>query len=310
MNRNDDPMPVLLPKQDERAIARKLRSDALQHPATVWLGAGGAVSLFIGFLGTAFFGSPGIFIGIGALALLLATGNAVVRLIGVHDLAQKQFGLIVEQNTKEMERTLQTKLQNRFDALQADFATQRAARALRALQELKTALDDLLKTYNRYRGPDVISVARLKGHAIEGFGQGLSVLEQVNVLLATNMEEARTRFEQEITQVDAEIRELEAKGERATQADKGFLSVKQGAKGRTSERLEALRMHEVQIVNLLDHSDQIEAALETTRTEFSKLAASALRTEIASIEQHLYGAIATAIEVQRILQRQEKGIEA
>ena len=251
----------------EESIRYELRSEALQHPATLIPLALAALSL-IQLIGISPF--P-----IGALWAIILLGGSLVAGAGsffwIHSMRHaetyaKLVQEIMAQQRLENREANRAEVEQLRDHLRIGLTAIDFADGLKALTDLDYQYEQLQHVLNRQDGTFSISIAHLHGLAQETYREGLNVLAnglQLSQAIHTSNKEG---LEAEIVQLETEIEILK-------QDHRQHMRVKIREETVTShqELLELINQQQYRMDELLFQCDRCEASLSRTRIELASL---------------------------------------
>ena len=258
----------------EASIRKQLRSEAVQHPATLIPLALAGLSM-IHLIGI----SPFL---IGPLGTIMVLVGSLVAGAGSffwiysirHDTAYaKLVQEIMAQQGQESREAYQAELQQMREALRIGLTAIDSKAGLKALTDLDYEYEQLQLVLNRQDEPSSMSIAHIPGLAQETYREGLNVLSnglQLSRAIHTSNKES---LEAEIVQFEQDI---------------GTLSMDYGQQMRVKireenvashqERLEMINQQQYRVDELLYQCDRCEASLSRTRLELASLQAGSSET--------------------------------
>jgi uncharacterized membrane-anchored protein len=295
----DDSQTSLVESISERAIKKKIRSEAIQHPFTVLpLTLFGLSIIYLGIFPATFGGT--------LLAIILLISSGVLAAasffwrysVRYSDAYSKQFQELMESQEQAEREKEQAEIEQLLEATQSGFQKINSVEGIKAVKELIYEYDQLQHVFEHKKEKDSLGVAHIPALAEETYRQGLSVLEDaLEVGLAIhssdkkNLEEAVKKLEKEI----------ELLGRDETQAAK--LEIKQATMSSHKERLDMIKQEQLRVDKLLYQCDRCEASLHRTRMELASLKVSSSETSVSAVTETLQKTINQAKEVQEELKK-------
>jgi uncharacterized membrane-anchored protein len=295
----DDSQTSLVERISERAIKKKIRSEAIHHPFTVLpLTLFGLSIIYLGIFPATFGGT--------LLAIILLISSGVLAAasffwrysVRYSDAYSKQFQELMESQEQAQREKEQAEIEQLLEATQSGFQKINSVEGIKAVKELIYEYDQLQHVFEHKKEKDSLGVAHIPALAEETYRQGLSVLEDaLEVGLAIhssdkkNLEEAVKKLEKEI----------ELLGRDETQAAK--LEIKQATMSSHKERLDMIKQEQLRVDKLLYQCDRCEASLHRTRMELASLKVSSSETSVSAVTETLQKTINQAKEVQEELKK-------
>ena len=278
----------------EESIRKELRSEALQHPATMIPLALAGLSL-IHLIGISPF--P-----VGARwAIILLIGSLAVgagSFFWIHsirhaDAYAKLVQEIIAQQGLESREANQVEVEQLREDLETGLTAIDSTDGLKALTDLVHEYEQLLLVLNHKDESSSISIAQKPGLAQETYREGLNVL--VNGLQLSRAIHASNKegLDAEIVQIQKEI-EILSKDDR----QQIRVKIREETVASHQERLEMIDQQQYRVDELLFQCDRCEASLSRTRIELASLQAGSSETSVSAVTETLQRTIAQAKEVQ------------
>jgi hypothetical protein len=294
-----DSQPTLVESLSEAAIKKALRSDAVQHPATILPFALCVVSIIYLVLFSPVLGGA-----LAAIILLIAAGIVAagtflwryfVRYSEEYARRAEEIMDLQERERMERERAELRQLQ---EALQSGFSGINAVAGAKALNDLVREYKELQPVANRKKETDPFSIARISALAEETYRQGLSVLADALDLARAIDSSGKEGLETEVVEFEREIELL--KGDES-QAE--LVKIKEATARSHKERLDMMKQQQLRVDQLLYQADRCEASLNRSRLELAALKADTSEMSVSAVIGTLRGTINQAREVQEELRR-------
>lgn len=284
---------VLVDSWSEEAIRRQLRSEAMQHPATI-LPFAWSILLVIYLI----FYSP--LLGGTLVAIILIIGSAIVAAVSFfwhYSIRYKQkFAKRVQEAMQEMQEMEEDKLEDLREALQSGFERISFSTGKKALSDLVGEYEQLQADLERRRERVALfSLDEIADLAEESYRQGLSVLADVLELTRVICSSNQEGLESEIVELEKEIESLRAAEQTAR------VKIRQETVALHQERLDMTKQLQLRQEQLLYQADCCEASLARTRIELAKLNADSSPKSVSAVTQALRETINQAKEVQEEL---------
>ncbi len=283
----------------EESIRKELRSEALQHPATMIPLALAGLSL-IHLIGISPFpvgARWAIILLIGSLAA--GAGSFFwIHSIRHADAYAKLVQEIIAQQGLESREANQVEVEQLREDLETGLTAIDSTDGLKALTDLVHEYEQLLLVLNHKDESSSISIAQIPGLAQETYREGLNVL--VNGLQLSRAIHASNKegLDAEIVQIQKEI-EILSKDDR----QQIRVKIREETVASHQERLEMIDQQQYRIDELLFQCDRCEASLSRTRIELASLQAGSSETSVSAVTETLQRTIAQAKEVQDELRR-------
>lgn len=292
-------------------IKRQIRSDALQHPVTLFPIGMSAISLIYLFLFAPYLGG-------GLIALIASGGFGALgfgslgwhwRIRGQKYLEEKarEFVKLQAQNREENESKELALLEL---IITEGFAETRFAEGKKALRELQHEFFELqglltrLPEESNLGGSTLLSNERIHAVGRQTYLQGLMILQDAAERKRTIFRTDASGLEDEAAQLRKDIAELR---DHPSGTESSIIVRKEGVLKSHEERIAIIRQQELGIQELLDESDRCEGALQTVRLELPALRTQGSRSEIEELLIKLEVAIKYSKEVQERLR--EHGLD-
>ncbi len=283
----------------EAAIKKRLRLEAVQHPATL-LPLGVAVTS-AGYL---LLVAPTVGVGLAATVVLALAGVAAAGAFLWHNSFRhsQRYARRVQELMAVLEheraRLEQAETEGLRERLKAGFAAVESAQGQEALRGLEEEFHKLQAVFDRRMDTDPLAIVQVPALATETYRRGLSVLAYALELMNAGHGPDRERLQAEIAQLDIEVESSkESQGQRAKS------EIREERLALHKQRLAMLDQLQVHIDQLLNQADRSEASLHRTRIELASLRAGASKTSVDSVIEALQETIRRAKEVQDELTR-------
>lgn len=278
----------------ENAIKKRMRFDAMKHPATIVPFVLFSVFIIIGIIGL----SPWAII-VGVVFGIISVGAFFWRYsIRYNEEYTRRVQEVVERHEREVGERGVTELQRLREDIQTGFSRVNSVEGLKALQELVYEYEQLQPVLDRGRLTDPLAVAHIPALAEDTYRQGLGVLAGCLGL----MQETRSPNNEQLAAELGEIeRQIESMRGDETQAEQ--LKILEATAASHRARLDLVKQQQVRVDGLLQQSDSCEASLHRTRIELAALRADNVETSVAAVSDALTRTINHAKEVQEELKR-------
>ena len=280
----------------EASIRRELRSEALQHPATL-LPFILAVLALADLLIFELIGFTSIIV---LIVALVTAGISFFWIYSIrHDVEyakkvqeimdlMEQYGRVAgEGDLKELQ-----------DTLQSGFVSLKTSEGLKALSQLVEVYDRLQPVLESKRATDAIAVAQIPNLAEETYKQGLSVLADALGLMTAIHSPQSERLQREIVDYEKELETL-----RRDSSEAERVKMREGTIASNKEILALIGQQQLRVEQLLYQSEQCEASLRRTRIEIAGLKADSAESSVRDVTTALRQTINQAKEVQEELKR-------
>ena len=276
----------------ERAIRRRLISDAVQHPATLLPAAAtAAMAIYAVLLAPIFGGGPWP-----AALLLFATAAAAaggfVWRYAFHysDAHAKAVREIAERDGVKSVQEQAAETGRRLERLRDGLGEADAGHGLNVLDGLVREFELLEPNEGR---DDALYLSGIDALVDETYRRGLSVLGDALELINAGRASSREKVETEVAQ-------LEEEAESADPDRQGFMRDMLAAH---RSRLEMLDLLQLRIDELVYQAFRCETSLYRTRIELAGIRAGSSKTSVDSVTEALNSTINQAKEVQMELKR-------
>jgi hypothetical protein len=263
----------------EETIRKALRSDALQHPATIIPLASCLLSTIYIVLYAPIFGGSII-----AFVLIIGSGLATQELLDAMD---REGGV-----------RYRADLRQKRERLQIGFLDGNCPEGLKVVQALVHEYEQLQPILASRRMSDPLSIAHIPVLVEETHQLGLSVLGHALELIKTIQSPHIRRLRTEMTILENEILSLEEDDPQSARAQ-----IKEQTLISHKERLEMIARLELRVDELLHQANRCEATLHQTRIELAELKADSTETSVSEVIQALQQTIHQAKEVQEEMKR-------
>ncbi len=283
----------------EESIRKELRSEALQHPATMIPLALAGLSL-IHLMGISPF--P-----VGALwAIVLLIGSLAAgagSFFWIHSVrhADAYSTLVQEimaQQDLESRAAKQAEVEQLRDHLEAGLTAIDSTAGLKALNDLDHVYEQLLAALNHQDESSSISIAQIPALAQETYREGLNVL-------ATGLQLSQAIHASNKEGLGAEIVQIQEEIESLSKDDRQQIRVKirEETVASHQELLEMIDQQQYRVDELLFQCDRCEATLSRTRIQLASLQAGSSEISVNAVTETLQRTIVQAKEVQDELRR-------
>ncbi len=283
----------------EPSIRKQLRSEAMQHPATLLpLGlAGLAVILLIDISP---FQIPILWAFILLVASLIAAAGSFFGIYSIrHDVEYaKIFQGIMARQGQESREARQAEIKRIRETLQAGFRGIDFEAGLNALTGLHHEYKQLQLVLIRRNKTASLAVSHLPGLAEETYREGLNVLVNGLQLLRAIHPSNKGRLEDEIVELEKELETLRKGG-----GQESRVKLREEMVALRREQLEMINQQQNQADELLFQCNRCEASLSRTRIELASLQAGSSETSVSAVTQILRRTIDQAKAVQEELKR-------
>lgn len=283
----------------EETIRKALRSDALQHPATIIPIASCLLSTIYIVLYAPIFGGSII-----AFVLIVGSGLAAIGtffwrfFIRFNDEYVKKTQELLDAMDREGGARYRTDLRQKRERLQIGFLDGNCPEGLKAVQDLVHEYEHLQPILVSRRISDPLSIAHIPVLVEETYQLGLGVLGHALELVKSIQSPHNRRLRTEIANLENEILILEEDDPQSARA-----LIKEQTLNSHKERLELINRLELRVDELLHQADRCEATLHETRIELAALKADSAETSVSEVIQTLQKTIRQAKEVQEEMKR-------
>jgi hypothetical protein len=283
----------------EGTIRKALRSDALQHPATIVPLTSCVLSVIYLALYAPIFGGIPIAIALTIGSGLAATGSFFWRFfIRFNEEYVKKTQELLEALEREGGARYRSDLRHKRERLQIGFLDGNCPEGLHAVQALVHEYENLQPILASRRLSDPLSIAHIPVLVEETYQLGLSVLGHALELVKTIQSPHNRRLRIEITNLESEILTLEEDDPHSARAQ-----IKEQTLQSHKERLELITRLELRFDELLLQVNRCEATLHETRIELAALKADTTEASVSEVIQTLQKTIHQAKEVQEEMKK-------
>ena len=292
--RQDEIRDSAIESLSEAAIKRRVRRDALKHPATLI-----PLALFVLFIIILLASGIWWFIILLIVSGIAAVGSFFWRYAIRYDQEYSRMTQeILERHDLESTERGQTEVQRMREDVQTGFSRIDSADGLKALQELVYEYEQLQPVLDRGSETDPVAVAHVPALAEETYRQGLGVLAGCLDLMREIRSPNNQKLEAEVADLEGQIGSTE--GDESQAERQGIL---RDTLASHKERLELVKQQSLRVDGLLRQSDSCEASLHRTRIELAALKADNVDASVNSLTSALQSTINQAKEVQEELRR-------
>jgi uncharacterized membrane protein (DUF106 family) len=295
----EDSQPTVVESLSEAAIKKALRSDAVQHPATIL-----PFTLFVLSIIYFVLFSPVLGGALPAIILLVASGLVAAGaflwryFVRYAEEYARRAQEIMELQDRERTKREEAELTQSQETLQTGFSSIGSDAGHKALEGLVHEYEEFRRVVSRRRKTDPMSIARVSALADETYRQGLSVLTDALELARAIHSSKVERLETELADLEKEIREAKADGSLA-----GLIEIKESTAKSHKERLDMIAKQQLRVDQLFYQSDRCEASMNRTRLELAALRVDSAETGVSAVIETLRGTINQAREVQEELRK-------
>jgi hypothetical protein len=283
----------------EETIRKALRSDALQHPATIIPLASCLLSTIYIILYAPIFGGSIIAFLLIVGSGLAATGSFFWRFyIRFNEEFVKKTQELLDAMDREGGARYRADLRHKRERLQIGFLDGNCPEGLNVVQALVHEYEQLQTILASRRMSDPLSIAHIPVLVEETHQLGLSVLGHALELVKTIQSPHNQRLRTEITNLENEILSIEEDDPQSARAQ-----IKEQTLQSHKERLQLINRLELRVDELLHQANRCEATLHQTRIELAALKADSTETSISEVIQTLQNTILQAKEVQEEMKR-------
>ena len=277
----------------DKAIKRRLLSDAIKHPATIL-----SLVLFILFIILAVL-AAWWFIILFIIAGIAAVGSFFWRYsVRYNDEYARKVGEVMERHEQETSTREQSELQRLREDIHAGFSRVNSVEGLKALQELVHEYEQLQPVLEGGRETAPLAVAHIPPLVEETYRQGLGVLAGSIELMREIRSPNNEKLKAEAAELEQEITSLRRE---ETQAER--LGILEATLASHKERLNLIEQQQIRVDGLLHQSDSCEASLHRVRIELAALRADSADTSVSTVTDALERTINQAKEVQEELKK-------
>ena len=283
----------------ETSIRRQLRSEAFQHPTTLFpLGLAGLSLLLL--LDISPFQIPALAAIILLITSLIAAACSFFWLYSIrHDLEYAKIvqGIMALQG-QETREAGQAEIKKIRETLQAGFNGIDFEAGLKALTDLHYEYEQPQLVLYQQNEAVAMSVTHIPGLVEETYREGLNVLANGLQLSRAIHPLNKGRLEEEIVEIEKEVETL-----RKDEGQERRVKLREEKVASHRELLEMISQQQYQSDGLLFQCNRCEASLSRTRIELASLQAGSSATSVNSVTQSLRSTINQAKEVQEELKR-------
>ena len=304
--KEEDIDPALLER-----VKNELQWGVVNHPLTIGPLALGAASLAYALAVAPFLGGFLVALPVGVVALLVAGGNAGLRILHVGEkYAIKKLELRKESAQKREEEE-KVKIDRSVKFLLTKFAqidTTKNRRGSRARQEL----EELVDAYKQVNAEIIQHQAsmftahvndRIAPFTKDAYKQGLRVLACVLELLREDPSLDRTTLRREILGLEGELTELRREQDRPQ-----LLKTREKALALRKDRLKKADWRDATIEEFIHQSDECEEVLRATREDLIKLRMEQSEDVLEDMLKRLQECVATLLKVQKEFEQSKVGL--
>jgi hypothetical protein len=283
----------------ELAIRKELRSDALQHPATILPLTLCILAILYLVLLSDIFGKA-----LGAIILLICSGIVAIGSflwrysIRYTEAYTRRVKEITELRDRAQRAKEKADMKQLREATQSGLSKINSSKGLKAMEELVYEYKELQHILDHKKETDPLSFAHIPVLAEETYRQGLSVLADVLEIAYVIHSSDKERLGKEKEKLEREIGSLEADG-----TQEALVRIKKATVASHKERLDMIKQQELRVDRLLYQCDRCEASLHRTRIELASLKTESSETSVSAVTETLQETINQAKEVQEELKR-------
>ena len=283
----------------EVSIRKVLRSEALQHPATLIPLALAGLSL-IHLIGISPFPIGALWAVILLIGSLLAGAASFFWIYSIrHDAAYaKLLKEIMSQQGLEIRKANLAEIQELRDDLHSGLTAIDSTAGLKAVTDLEYEYEQLQLVLNWDDEAASNSIAHIPALAEETYLEGLNVLANWLLLSRAIHTSNKGMLEAEIVQIEKEIETLKNDDRQERR-----VKIRQETVASHQELLEMIDQQQYHADDLLYQCDRCEASLSRTRIELASLQAGSSKSSVGGVTETLRRTIDQAKEVQEELRR-------
>jgi hypothetical protein len=283
----------------EETIRKALRSDALQHPATIIPLAACLLSIIYIVFYAPIFGAKTIAIALTISSGLAASGSFIWRYsIRFTEEYVKKTKELIDALDHEGGARFRAELRQKRERLQIGFLDTSSSEGLTAIQALVHEYEHLQTILVSRQLADPLSIAHIPVLVDETYQLGLSVLDHALELVKTTQSPQNQRLRTEITNLENEILLLEKEDPHSPR-----VHIKEQILNSHKDRLKLISHLDLRVDELLHQVNRCEATLHQTRIELAALKADSTETSVSEVIQALQNNILQAKEVQEEMKR-------
>ena len=283
----------------EAAVKKRLRSDALRHPAMLLpLALAVTSACYLALLAPSTGGA------LAAMAAIVIAGAAAAGSFLWHytlrhrDRYAARVRLLTDMFEEERARTQQAELERLRERLEEGFPSLDSARGVRAVKGLEEEFSKLGPVLEGYADTVPLFLAAVPALTGETYHRGLSVLADALELMRAIHGPNREQLEAEIADLEGEIATFEHND--SQRARTLILEETLASHRQRLGMLEQLRLRADQLLHL---AGRCEASLHRTRIEVAAIKAGSLENSVDSVVTVLQETVHRAKEVQEELHR-------
>ncbi len=274
---------VLETDLSEASVEKRLRGEALQHPATILALAVAVVSAcYVALLSSS---SAAGLVAMAALvgAIVAAAGSFLWHYVFRHQhryAARSQWLMARLEETRT--RTEQGELERQRETLEEGFPSLEFPKGSRALQGLEEEFFKLCQVLQGHGETATLSIISLPALAGETYSRGLSVLADALELIRAIHGPDRERLETEIEELEREV-----DSSREDESQRVLTLIREDTLASHRQRLSMLDQLQLRVDQLLHLAGRCEASLHRTRIELAAIRAGSLENRIDSAVEAL-----------------------
>ena len=281
-------------KINETAIRKKLRSDAFQHPMTIFPSA-------VCILSIIYFVLLADILGGARYVIIIFICSAVISITAFFWFYSIRYGTAYAREVSDaidLQNRLQKVKENAdikslIDTIRTGFKKTNSTDGLNALTDLAGEYQNLLQVIEYKTEIDPLSIVQIPALAGETFKQGLNVLSAVLQLSRTFHKSDKDRIENRLTAIEREIKTLTRNG-----SESPLLKIKRSTAASYKKRLEMVNQQTLRFDMLLHQCTDCEASLHQTRIELAALKIENSGMSISSVIDSLKLTIRQVKEIQ------------
>ena len=296
---NEAPHPTAPQSLSESAIRRQLRSDAVQHPATVLpIGVCAMSAIYLLILSPVFGG------GIWSVVVLVVSAVAAAisftwrYVFRYSEEYAERVRKVKALQDRELELAEQSKAAQLHKELQVGFSSIGSAEGLGLFFKLVGAYERLETTMSLQVHSDPASISQVPALAEETYRRGLSVLSDALELMRAGDASSVDSLKRDVAELE---KELEASRANGAQPDR--LQIREKVLASHRERLDMHDQLRSSADQLLFQAHKCEDSLHRTRIELVAIKTGTAEASVDSVIEALQRTVTQAKEVQRELRR-------
>jgi len=279
----------------DRAIRKRMRSEALQHQATL-------LPLTVSFLCVIYLLMLSPILGgiLWAIVLLVTSGlMATTGFVWRYSFRYKvEYAKHTEKIIELIDKAEQEEVKKLCESLHFRFFSVGSTEGLRILNELVTEYELVQTALRRRCNTDPLFMAHIPILAREAFQRGLSILSDAIELIEAAGSMRKESLKKEVSELQ---NELEASKKDKNQIE--WLLIKEDRLAFYKQRLTMLDQAQLRVDQLLFQAERCEASLHRTRIEVAAVRTGGSETNVDSVIQALEATIYQVKEVQEELRR-------